>query len=104
MPGNRRTFLGWMVAAAAAVVTVGAVKLASFTSGRSPEPRSEHAQSGVGVPPGLLVVVADTGKIFHVPTCTFIHDRTNLRTMTARVAQEQGFVPCSRCLKQYLKS
>lgn len=104
MHGNRRSFLGWMVAAAAAMVTFGAVKLASSTSGRSPRPRSEHAESGTGVPPDLLVVVSDKGKIFHVPTCTFIHDRTNIRTVAAREAEQEGYVPCVRCLKQYLKS
>ncbi len=104
MHGNRRTFLGWMVAAAAAMVTFGAVKVASSSSGHIPDPRSEHAQSGVGVPPELKVVVSDKGKIFHVPTCTFIHDRTNLRTVAAREAEREGYVPCVRCLKQYLKS
>ena len=104
MPGSRRSFLGWMVAAAAAVVTVGAVELASTASSGTPKSRSEHAQSGVGVPPDLKVVVYDRGTSFHAPTCEFIHDRTNLRTVTAREAQQQGFVPCVRCMKQYLKS
>jgi hypothetical protein len=103
MPGNRRSFLGWMVAAAAAVVTVGTVGLANSMASRKGEPRSEHAQSGVGVPPDLMVVVSEKGKIFHVPTCTFIHDRTNLRTVAAREAQTLGYVPCVRCMKQYLK-
>jgi hypothetical protein len=103
MRGNRRSFLGWMAAAAAAVITVGAVEVASSASHR-PEPRSEHAQPGVGVPPGMMVVVSDRGKIFHVPTCTFIHDRTNLRTIAAREAMQEGYVPCVRCMKEYLKS
>ena len=104
MPGHRRSFLGWMVAAAAAVVTVGAVGLASSSSSREPGSRSEHAQQGTGVPPDLMVVVSDKGKIFHLAACTFIHDRTNLRTVAAREAQQQGYVPCVRCLKQYLKT
>ena len=103
MPGSRRTFLGWMVAAAAAVVTVGAVKLAGSLS-QAPEPRSEHAREGSGVPPDLMVVVSDGGKIFHVPDCSVIHDRAHLHTVAAREAERQGFVPCVRCLKQYLKS
>jgi hypothetical protein len=103
MPGSRRSFLGWMVAAAAATVTAGAVGLASAVSSGK-EPRSEHAQSGVGVPPDMVVVVSDKGKIFHLSACTFIHDRTNLRTVTAREAQQQGYVPCVRCLKEYLRS
>ncbi len=103
MPGSRRSFLGWMVAAAAAVVTVGAVELASSSS-RGSELRSEHARPGAGIPPEMMVVVSEKGKTFHVPTCTFIHDRTNLRTIAAREAQQQGYVPCVRCMKQYLKA
>ena len=103
MHGGRRSFLGWMVAAAAAVLTAGAVELASSAS-RSREPRSEHAQPGAGVPPEMMVVVSEKGKTFHLPTCTFIHDRTNLRTLAAREAMQEGYVPCIRCMKQYLKS
>jgi hypothetical protein len=103
IPGSRRNFLGWMVAAAAAAVTVGAVKLANSLSS-SPELRSEHAQPALGVPPDLLVVVSEDAKTFHRPTCRFIHDRTNLRSLAARAAEQQGYVPCVRCLKQYLKS
>jgi len=102
MPGSRRTFLGWMVAAAAAVITVGAVGLASSVSGG--KTRSELAREGTGVPPDLLVVVSDGTKIFHIPECSVIHDRAHLRNVTAREAERQGFVPCVRCLKQYLKS
>lgn len=104
MPGNRRTFLGWMVAAAAAVVTVGTVELASSLSSRQSELLSEHAQTGIGVPPDLMVVVSDKGKMFHTPQCRFIHDRTNLRTIAAREAQKLGYAPCIRCMKQYLES
>ncbi len=103
MPGSRRRFLGWMVAAAAAVVTAGSIELASSFAMHDPQLRSEHAQSGVGVPPELMVVVSDKGKMFHVPECGFIHDRSNLRTISAREAQQEGYVPCIRCMKQYLK-
>ena len=106
MPGRatRRSFMGWMVAAAAAVVTVGAVNLASSSALGKPHPRTEHAQSGSGIPPELMVVVSDKGRVFHLAACTFIHDRNNLRSIPARDAQQQGFVPCVRCLRQYLKS
>jgi hypothetical protein len=100
---SRRSFLGWMVAAAAAVVTAGALELASSASSRTPPLRSEHAQPGVGIPPDLLVVVSDNAKTFHVAQCPFIHDRKAVRTVTAREAQQQGYVPCVRCMKQYLK-
>jgi len=102
MPGNRRSFLGWMVAAAAAVLVAG-----SFAVGRSsvfshPELRSEHAQPGAGVPPAMLVVVSMDGKTFHVPGCPFIHDKPHIQTMVAREALREGYAPCVRCMRRYL--
>jgi hypothetical protein len=92
-----------MVAAAAAVVTAGSMELASSFAMHDPRLRSEHAQAGAGVPPELMVVVSDKGKTFRVPECGFIHDRSNLRTISAREAQQESYVPCIRCMKQYLK-
>jgi anti-sigma factor RsiW len=103
IPNNRRSFLGWMVAAAAAVLVVGALELAR-SSARGLELRSEHAQLGTGVPPDLMVVVAEEGKLFHLAACTFIHEKnkTQLRTITAAEASREGYTPCVRCLKKYL--
>src|SRR5271165_4139008 len=78
MPGNRRSFLGWVLAAAAACLAFGSFEV--FRSAfRNPQLRSEHAQPGTGVPPELMVVVADDGKLFHLAGCTFIHAKANLR-------------------------
>src|SRR5580700_6756511 len=57
MPGNRRSFLGWMVAAAAACLIVGTIEVARSAGLRAPQLLSEHAQPGFGVPPDLMVVV-----------------------------------------------
>ncbi len=102
MPGNRRSFLGWMVAAAAAVLVAGSIEVARSSAFRDPELRSEHAQPGAGVPPGMMVVVSEDGKLFHVAGCEFIHGRTKLRTITAAEASRQGYAPCVRCMKKYL--
>jgi hypothetical protein len=101
MPVNRRSFLGWMVAAAAAVLFVGSLEVVRSAS-RGPELRSEQAQRGTGVPPEMMVVVADEGKLFHLAGCTFIHERSKLRTLTAAEASQEGYTPCARCLKKYL--
>jgi Putative zinc-finger len=102
MPNSRRGFLGWMVAAAAGVLAAGGFEIARSTSTAGSEPRSEHAQPGNGIPPDLMVVISPNGKLFHVATCTFIHDKAHLQTMAARDAIRQGYVPCVRCMKQYL--
>jgi len=50
----------------------------------------------------MIVVVAESGKTFHVAGCPFIHEKSNLRTISAREAEKEGYVPCVRCLKKYL--
>ena len=55
MPGSRRSFLGWMVAAAAAVLVAGSFEVARSSVFSHPELRSEHAQPGTGVPPDMMV-------------------------------------------------
>jgi len=98
----RRTFLGWMVAAAAAILVAGGLEVARSSSVTGGKLRSEHAQPGARVPPDLFVLVSADTKIFHVPGCTFIHDKAHVRSMVAGEAEREGYVPCARCLKRYL--
>jgi len=101
---SRRTFLGWMVAAAATVLVAGSFEIARSSAFRRPESRSEHARSGSGVPPDMMVVVSTEGKLFHVAGCSFIHDRVHVRTIVARDAIKEGYAPCVRCMKKYLQA
>ncbi|HWY56266.1 MAG TPA: zf-HC2 domain-containing protein [Terriglobales bacterium] len=102
MPRSRRGFLGWMVAAAAAVLLAGGFELGRSAVSREPALRSGHAQPGTGVPPEIMVVVEEDGKTFHRAGCRFIHDKAKLRTITAREASREGYSPCVRCMKKYL--
>jgi Putative zinc-finger len=104
MPRSRRGFLGWMVAAAAAVLIAGSVELARSSVFGHPELRSEQAQPGNGVPPDMMVVVSTDGKTFHAAGCPFIHDKAHIRTIPAREALLAGYAPCVRCMKQYLNT
>ena len=100
MPGNRRSFLGWMVAAAAAVLVVGGFEVAR-SSGRG-NSCGRSTRSRVRVPPDMMVLVYPDGKTFHVAGCTFIHDKAHVRSVVAREAEREGYAPCVRCLKKYL--
>ncbi len=102
MPGNRRGFLGWMVAAAAAVLVAGSFEVARSSVFSGPALRSDHAQPGTGVPPDMMVVVSAEGKTFHAAGCPFIHDKAHIQTIQAREALREGYVPCVRCMKKYL--
>ena len=102
MPGNRRTFLGWIVAAAAAMLVVGGFEVARSSSLSRTDLRSQQAKPGSGIPPDLVVLAASDTKVFHVAGCAFIHDKAQVRTMVAREAEREGYAPCVRCLKKYL--
>ena len=104
MPRTRRGFLGWMVAAAAAVLVAGSFELGRSSGFGHPELRSEHAQPGTGVPPDMMVVVSTDGKTFHAAGCPFIHDKAHIQTIAAREALREGYAPCVRCMKQYLRA
>ena len=66
--------------------------------------RSHQALPGNNIPPDLQVVVSSGSKVFHVAGCPFIHDKASERTLTAKEAMQEGYVPCTRCLRQYLKT
>jgi hypothetical protein len=93
----------WLVPVAAIALIAGGVLLTnSLTHGRFI--KSYHAEPGNHVPPDLVVVVSDGSKVFHVPGCPFIHDKASERTITAKEAMQNGYVPCTRCLRQYLQT
>src|SRR5450432_4197082 len=102
MLGSRRSFLGWMVAAAAGVALAGGFEAARSSSIIRAGLRAEHAQPGAGVPPDMMVLVSSEGKTFHVAGCPFIHDRAHVRKLVAREALREGYAPCVRCMKKYL--
>ncbi len=102
MPASRRGFLGWIVAAAAACLVFGTFEVARSSVFRGPQLRSEQAQPANGVPPDMLVVVSEDGKLFHVAGCEYIHEKNKLRTITAAEASREGYAPCVRCMKKYL--
>lgn len=93
----------WLVPAAAMLLIAGGVRVASS---RSVPHRmlSEHAQPVRDIPPDMLVVVSAGAKDFHLPGCDVIHNKDQVRTLTAREAVYQGYVPCVRCLRKYLEA
>lgn len=97
------TWSAWLVPVAALVLMAGGLRLAnSLSVGRTL--KSEHAQPGHGIPPDMLVVVTADAKIFHVPGCKFIHNKDRERTLTAKEAMQEGYVPCLRCMRKYLQT
>jgi hypothetical protein len=93
----------WLVPVAAVALIAGGLKLSNSYTFRHPA-KSILAAPGHDIPPDMMVVVSDGSKVFHVAGCPFIHDKATERTITAKQAMQDGYVPCSRCLRQYLKT
>jgi hypothetical protein len=104
MPRHKGTAFGWLVAAAAAVLIAGSFEVGHTSAFTPPTLRSEQARPATGIPAGLMVVVSEEGKAFHVAGCRFIHDKSKLRTIPASEALREGYAPCVRCMKQYLSA
>jgi hypothetical protein len=103
MPGRRGTAFGWLVGVAASALIAGSLGIANSAARTQPSLQSEHAQSGRGIPDHLVVLVASGGRVFHVAGCTFLHDKDRgVRSLPAAEAIREGYVPCVRCLGQYL--
>ena len=104
MARSRRSFIGWMAVAAAAVLVVGGFEVGSLSVFSRPGLRSEQARPAASIPEDLMVIVAEHGKTFHVTGCPFIHDKSRLRTISAREAMREGYAPCVRCMRKYLSA
>ena len=96
------TWSAWLVPVAALALIAGGLRWANSLTVAHPL-RSEHAQAGPNIPPEMRVVVSEGAKEFHVPGCDFIHNKEKIRTLTAKEAIREGYVPCVRCMRKYLQ-
>jgi hypothetical protein len=100
--GKPRSGTVWMLALAAGALLAGSYAVARAASPVEPV-LSEQAQPAVGIPNSLPVVVAAGSRLYHVPGCDLLHEKTGeLRSMTAEDAIRSGYAPCVRCLRKYL--
>ena len=93
----------WLIPVAVLALFAGGLRWANSLTTAHPL-QSEHAQPSKGIPPEMTVVVSTGAKEFHVPGCPFIHNKDQERTLTAREATREGYVPCVRCMRKYLET
>jgi hypothetical protein len=95
------TWSAWLVPVAAlALITAGVWLVNSRSVER--QQRSQMAAIERNIPPDMKVVVVEGGKIFHVANCDLIRGKSNVKTLTAKEAIDQGYTPCLRCLRKYV--
>jgi len=97
------TWSAWLVPVAAMALIAGGLQVTNSLNHRRPV-KSQHAIPAKDIPPDMVVVVSSGAKLFHVPGCAFIHDKASERTLTAKEAMQEGYMPCPRCLRQYLRT
>jgi hypothetical protein len=100
---SRSIWSAWLIPVAALALIAGGLRWANSLTVAHPL-RSEHAQAGHNIPPDMPVVVSDGAKEFHVAGCDFIHNKDKIRTLTAKEAIREGYVPCVRCMRKYLQT
>ncbi len=93
----------WLVPVAALALLAGGLRFANSLTISSPL-KSEHAQQAHDIPPDMIVVVTKDAKLFHAPGCEVIHNKESEKTMTAKEAMREGYVPCLRCMRKYLET
>ena len=106
-PRNRwLTWEAWLVPAAAMALIVGGVWLTKSREHESVE-RSEMQRNreivAKNIPPDMMVLVTANSKIFHVAGCANIRGK-EVKSLTAKEALDQGYAPCTRCLRKYLEA
>jgi len=96
------TWSAWLVPVAALALIAGGLRFANSLTVAHPL-KSEHAQPAHDIPPDMLVVVSADARLFHAHGCDAIHNKDSERTLTAKEAMREGYVPCPRCLRKYLQ-
>jgi hypothetical protein len=105
----RGTTYGWLIAVAALALVSGSFAVARLASPARTTERSHLAEPGAGIPAQMMVEIASDGKTFHIPGCKYLHQHDHgadtkgeVRLVAASEAIREGYVPCVRCLRQYL--
>ena len=99
---RRRLVFGWAVAFAALALVCGTFELAQLKSASSGNVRSGLSQPGYKGPAELAVVLNVRGKLFHIKGCPFLKEDDGVRNTTAAEAVKEGYLPCIRCLGEYV--
>lgn len=102
MQARRGTARGWVLAFAAMALVAGTLAITNSSFTGSPAMKSAHAQPGTRVPFSLAVIITDHGKLFHIQGCPFLKDTDHPHEVLAKEALAQGYVPCVRCLGEYV--
>ena len=95
----------WLIpVAAVALIAVGLRLTSSLEHERERSQMEQNRERAAkNIAPDMTVLVTADSKIFHVAGCSFIHGK-EVKSLTAKQALDQGYAPCTRCLRKYLQA
>jgi hypothetical protein len=99
--GRKISRRAWLVSIGVTGALAASAVLAAALDHFVPQPLSEMSQPARRLPQRLVAVV-DSGKLFHVPGCPFMHGKYHM--VTPEEAVREGYAPCTRCMPEALRS
>jgi len=61
---------------------------------------SRHSEPAIHMPDRQVAITTE-GKLFHDPSCRYIHGKPEM--VSAKEAVQRGYTPCPRCLRKALQ-
>ena len=99
--GRKISRRAWLVSVGVTGALAASAICAAALDRFAPRPLSEMSQPARRLPERLVAIV-DGGKKFHVPGCPFMHGK--YRMVTPEEAVREGYTPCTRCMRDALRS
>ena len=90
----------WMAVVISAALIAAAVGYGYSRPGATATLLSRHSEPAIHLPDRQVAVIAE-GKLFHDPSCRYIHGKPEM--VSAQEAVRRGYTPCPRCLRKSLQ-
>ena len=90
----------WIAAVISAALIAAVVGYGYSRRGVTATLLSRHSEPAIHMPNRQVAITAE-GKLFHDPSCRYIHGKPAM--MSAQEAVRQGYTPCPRCLGKALQ-
>ena len=90
----------WTAVVVTAVLLAALVAYGYSRPGATATLLSRHSMPAIHLP-DRQVAVTTQGKLFHDPSCRYIHGKPEM--MSAQEAARRGYTPCPRCLHKVLQ-
>jgi hypothetical protein len=90
----------WIAVVISAALIAASVGYGYSRPGATATMLSRHSEPAIHLPNRQVAIIAE-GKLFHDPSCRYIHGKPEV--VSAQEAVRRGYTPCPRCLRKSLQ-